>query len=348
MRHAYRSGAVSDEPPASGASSAGFPQDDTTPGARWAHSITSEIVNTIEDAGLTPDGSDLTQLRQAIAAKIEEAVDGLVIPPGVSLATVAQHLINNPSATLGATPAGLRAMLNALFPNTDGRAEFTTAGVHSYDWEWDVTKGFAIITGGGGGGGGGGSNNSSSVNGGGGGGGSNGLGGGAGGGGNDGADGTATQGGAGGEPSSLSNGGTGGGGGDRSSVAVGGTTHGGADGGGGGGGGYARGGGNNGHGGGTSVGGGGESGGFLGLAGGAGYGGSGNGGQGGVSEGGAQRAGGAGGGGLAGTVELSGLSLNDAMTITVGAGGDGGAAAAFGGDDGTDGGAGRVILIPLF
>ena len=114
MRHAYRSGAVSDEPPASGASSAGFPQDDTTPGARWAHSISSEIVNTIEDAGLTPDGSDLTQLRQAIAAKIEEAVDGLVIPPGVSLATVASTCQQPVRLMLGATPAGLRAMLAAV------------------------------------------------------------------------------------------------------------------------------------------------------------------------------------------------------------------------------------------
>ena len=180
MRHAYRSGAVSDEPPASGASSAGFPQDDTTPGARWAHSISSEIVNTIEDAGLTPDGSDLTQLRQAVAAKIEEAVDGLVIPPGTSLATVAEHLQNNPpgdeaATPLGlrsmlaavdrvdlatvaehlqnnppgdeaATPSGLRAMLDALFGGAN-RREFTTAGGHSYDWEWDTPNGLAIIEG---------------------------------------------------------------------------------------------------------------------------------------------------------------------------------------------------------
>ena len=154
MREAYRSGAVSDAPPSSGASSVGFPNDDTVPGAYWYHSVSQEIINVILRANLTPDGADLTQLRQAVDALITAGVAGVTIPPGITLATTPEHLQANPPSDEAATPAGLRAMLDDLFPNTDGRAEFTTAGTHSYDWEWDVTRGIAVIDGAGGGGGG--------------------------------------------------------------------------------------------------------------------------------------------------------------------------------------------------
>lgn len=36
----------------------------------WVHSLTSEIVDVVTDAGLTPAANDLTQLRQAIDAKV--------------------------------------------------------------------------------------------------------------------------------------------------------------------------------------------------------------------------------------------------------------------------------------
>ena len=76
MRHAYRSGAVADEPAASGASSTGFAADATVPGARWYHAISAEIINTIIAGGLTPAGATLTQLRDSIAAQIASAVGG--------------------------------------------------------------------------------------------------------------------------------------------------------------------------------------------------------------------------------------------------------------------------------
>ena len=155
MRHAYRSGAVADEPPETGASSAGFPQDDTVGGARWAHSITSEIVNTIIAGGLTPDGADLAQLRKSIAAQIAAAVNAVDIPSPVTLAPVAEHTGSNPPGDEAATPEGLRAMLDALFGGANRRS-FAAAGTHSYDWEWGTPNGIAIIQGGAGGGGAGG------------------------------------------------------------------------------------------------------------------------------------------------------------------------------------------------
>lgn len=144
MRHAYRSGAVADAPPAAGASSVGFPADATVPGARWYHAVTSEIVNAIMAAGITPDGADLTQLSAAISARIAVAINAIDLPDAVTLATVNEHLQNNPPDDEAATPAGLRAMLDDLFGSANRRS-FTTPGTHSYDWEWGTENGLAVI-----------------------------------------------------------------------------------------------------------------------------------------------------------------------------------------------------------
>jgi hypothetical protein len=75
MKSAYEFGAIGTAPAVPSSPSVGFPTGGnpgtgtpaTTPGAHWYHAVTMEIVNTITAAGLTPDLSDLTQLRQAIA-----------------------------------------------------------------------------------------------------------------------------------------------------------------------------------------------------------------------------------------------------------------------------------------
>jgi hypothetical protein len=69
---------VSTNPPAQPSNPAsGFPTESGTPtdvGAWWFHSITQEIRNVIAWGGLTPLFSNLTQLKDAIAAKIAGAV----------------------------------------------------------------------------------------------------------------------------------------------------------------------------------------------------------------------------------------------------------------------------------
>ena len=51
-----------------------------------SRATSSEIINVIQRAGITPDGSDLTQLRQAIEALVSTAVNNVTIPPGITLA----------------------------------------------------------------------------------------------------------------------------------------------------------------------------------------------------------------------------------------------------------------------
>ena len=81
MKQAYLADAVSAVPPSSGASSVGNPTDGdpannvlaTAFGAYAAYQLFKEIENVITDAGLTPDVDVLTQLRDAIDAKISAA-----------------------------------------------------------------------------------------------------------------------------------------------------------------------------------------------------------------------------------------------------------------------------------
>lgn len=64
---------TSGTPPSPGTAT-GYPTDGavgvpaTVPGAGWFHAVASELLNVITAAGLTPSGTDLTQLTQAILA----------------------------------------------------------------------------------------------------------------------------------------------------------------------------------------------------------------------------------------------------------------------------------------
>ena len=219
--------------------------------------------------------------------------------------------------------------------------EFTTAGAHSYSWEWDTPNGMAIIIGAGGGGGGGGGLVAGATE--------TGAGGGGGGttaGGNP-RGGSATGGGAGGAgaaaggrgsgpfypgipPSTVSGGGGGGG---STSCEIQGITY------------TARAGG----GGGPSTNQAGNNAGYDGANSGAmsdrfGVGGDGVSHNGGAPGAGAP-AGGRGGDGQVLIEFLTGLNTGDTWSIVVGAGGGGGGGRT---NDGGDGGAGSVILIPQF
>lgn len=223
--------------------------------------------------------------------------------------------------------------------------EFTTAGDHSYTWEWGTETALLVIKGGGGGGGGGSiSGLAGNVNGGGGG--SGNAKGGEGPSHTFGGDGSGDNGGAGRPPDT--GGGGGGDGGNRSKVVVNGATYK-AEGGGGGGGVLPH--GSRGGGGGIGENG---SGGNIGHGVATGHGndgGAGNGGEGGTSHNNAST-GGKGGGGQVVAVLVTGLSIGDMLAITVGAGGLGGEKATWANSntatDGRSGGPGSVTIYPIF
>ena len=124
MKQAYLSGAVPSVPQPSQATSVGFPTlEDTTggvpgtvPGPFWFHAISKEVENVIEDGGIVPAVATLTQLRDAIRALIAASMATIEFPEGIAFATPNQHLSNNPSGALGATPLGVRGMLRAMLP----------------------------------------------------------------------------------------------------------------------------------------------------------------------------------------------------------------------------------------
>ena len=114
MRHAYESGASSTETPNSGTTEAndvGFPTDGdgadvqpTVVGAYWAHSVTSEIVDVITHAGLTPNGDDLGQLDEAIDTLIANSI-AMISPPTLpDFATRNEHIAASPPGDEFANP----------------------------------------------------------------------------------------------------------------------------------------------------------------------------------------------------------------------------------------------------
>lgn len=84
MDRVHQSGAAVSAPATPGSFSTGYPTAGspaggipaTKPGPWWYHMITEEIRKVIVDAGLTPSGTDLTQLSAAIAALIAAGHSG--------------------------------------------------------------------------------------------------------------------------------------------------------------------------------------------------------------------------------------------------------------------------------
>lgn len=83
----WRSASAATPPVPEATPSIGYPKDGvpstatppTIPGAYWHHQIGEELRAVIEGAGLTPDDTDLTQLRQAIQAMIVGAQKAVII-----------------------------------------------------------------------------------------------------------------------------------------------------------------------------------------------------------------------------------------------------------------------------
>lgn len=310
----------------------------------------AEIANQAEGRGGADNGRIMTALRVLDALRNGTEFAATDARKGaVGLATAAELTQENPPADKVVTAAGLAGFFGAA-----SYREYNAPGAYQYMWEWGTPNGLAILVGAGGGGGG--ANNFSTLaadgaT-------SHGGGGGGGAGSTDGDDGDDAQ-----SSSLVTNGGPGGAGafaggsGGRSRVGAGAggggstsmTVNGNTD--------YARGGGGA-SGGGfrNSPRGDGNPGGFdgggagdypsatAGQGGDAGTGSRGNGGAGAV---GSINKGGDGGAGELKVVALGGLSVGGVISGVVGSGGIGGQTWKVG-PAGSNGGAGRVILIPLF
>ena len=128
MRRAVFSGAAAAAPAIGpNLASAGFPSegdvssnvDASVLGPAWFHIVQESVVRTILRASLVPD-DDPDQFPDALEALIDAALAAIVFPDGVALATNNEHLQNNPPANKAATPAGVRAVRNALIGGAPG------------------------------------------------------------------------------------------------------------------------------------------------------------------------------------------------------------------------------------
>ena len=119
MRHNYKSGAVPNPPSVANAGSLGFPTEAdpaSVPGAWLFYVIAESIVRVQNEAGLVAT-DDPDQLKDAIQSIVNTAINNLVIPDGVDLATRNEHLQANPPANKAAVPAYVKAMIDVLIDN---------------------------------------------------------------------------------------------------------------------------------------------------------------------------------------------------------------------------------------
>ena len=122
MRRAYKSGAAAAAPSASEATSEGYPTEGnvargvpaTIPGPFNYYMLVEAVVTVIEQAGLVPD-DDPNQFRDALLAHF--ATKAALT---VALASNAEHTQANPPADKAATPAGVRAVRDALLDAPPG------------------------------------------------------------------------------------------------------------------------------------------------------------------------------------------------------------------------------------
>ena len=123
--NAFRSGAVAQSPAVTLAPSDGHATEGdlaggvpaTVLGPYWFHMIAEEILAVVAQTGITPDKTVLTQLRDAIQVRIDTAIAAIPAGTSLTLASVNEHLQSNPPSNEAATPAGVRAVRNALIGN---------------------------------------------------------------------------------------------------------------------------------------------------------------------------------------------------------------------------------------
>ena len=131
MRHAYESDASTTAPLEEVSNDPGFPTDSDPPtviGTYWVHGASSEIIEVIEEGGLTPD-DDVDQMARAIPIMIQVAFQALSIPVLFDFATRNEHIQANPPGDEAANPRDARFAGESYFVAT--AFDFATRNEHT-------------------------------------------------------------------------------------------------------------------------------------------------------------------------------------------------------------------------
>ena len=122
MRHAYESDAEATAPPIAESNDPGFPTDGnpaneidpTVIGTYWPHAASSEIIEVIEEASITP-GDALNQLATAIETLIENAFNAISVQVPFDFASRNEHIQANPPGDEAANPLDARFAILSYF-----------------------------------------------------------------------------------------------------------------------------------------------------------------------------------------------------------------------------------------
>lgn len=150
MDRIYESNAAASPPSPPGSPSSGYPAAGdpangipaTRPGAYWYHQISEEIMNVIVAAGLTPDHTDLTQLREAVKVLV-----GVNPPVGSIIAWTnstppANYLECNGAAVSRTAYANLFNVIGTTFGAGDGSTTFNLPDLRGeFIRGWDNGRG---------------------------------------------------------------------------------------------------------------------------------------------------------------------------------------------------------------
>lgn len=122
------------------------------------HRIESEIGEVISHAGLTPDDTDLTQLRQAINALIAastgegETSDYILLSQAKSrlpifpefLTSDGRVTVTSPSTGTVRLPGSVNFLHRGISPHTTTQTDFSTTASKAYHLRWNETDGFSL------------------------------------------------------------------------------------------------------------------------------------------------------------------------------------------------------------
>ena len=153
MDRVFEKGAIASPPsppatPSSGYPTAGDPatgQMPTQPGPYWFHQITEEMRNAIVAAGLTPDHTQLTQLRDAINALILQNAPGAPVGTVIAWTTTtppADYLECNGAAISRTAYSALFGVIGTVFGAGDGSTTFNLPDLRAeFIRGWDNGRG---------------------------------------------------------------------------------------------------------------------------------------------------------------------------------------------------------------
>ena len=153
MDRVFEQGAIASPPsppatPSSGYPTAGDPatgQMPTQPGPYWFHMMTEELRNAIVAAGLTPDHTQLTQLRDAINALILQNAPGAPVGTVIAWTTTtppADYLECNGAAISRTAYSALFGVIGTVFGAGDGSTTFNLPDLRAeFIRGWDNGRG---------------------------------------------------------------------------------------------------------------------------------------------------------------------------------------------------------------